>query len=283
MSKPGMHIRKATRDELDSIIDWAAREGWNPGLNDADCYFQADPDGFLLGTVGGRPIASISAVRYGDDYGFIGFYIVEPEWRGKGFGLQIWNAAIEQLAGRTVALDGVVDQQSNYAKSGFEYAFRNVRYEGRGDGHANCNQSIIAVKDLPYEHVLAYTSQFFPAARREFDHAWLFQPSAWAVCQLAGDAIVGCGVLRKCRNGFKIGPLLADTEGAAESIYSALKGHVPAGIPFFLDTPEVNEAAITLASRHGMKLSFETARMYLGKAPVLPIERTYGITSFEVG
>ena len=42
-------IRNITKDEVDSIaIEWAAKEGWNPGIYDADCFYSADPKGFLL-------------------------------------------------------------------------------------------------------------------------------------------------------------------------------------------------------------------------------------------
>jgi hypothetical protein len=30
---------------LDQAMEWAAAEGWNPGLNDADCFHIADPTG----------------------------------------------------------------------------------------------------------------------------------------------------------------------------------------------------------------------------------------------
>ena len=42
-------IRTMTQDEVELAIDWAAREGWNPGLHDAACYYAADPNGFLVG------------------------------------------------------------------------------------------------------------------------------------------------------------------------------------------------------------------------------------------
>jgi len=51
----------------------------------------------------------------------------------------------------------------------------------------------------------------------------------------------------------------------------------------YLDTPEVNQAAAALAERYNMKVAFETARMYTGKNPVLPIDRLFGVTSFEIG
>lgn len=82
-------IRTMTRQEVDIAIDWAAAEGWNPGLSDADCFYAADPNGFLLGSVQGEPVATIAAITYGDVFGFIGFYMVKPEYRGKGYGMRI--------------------------------------------------------------------------------------------------------------------------------------------------------------------------------------------------
>ena len=55
-------ISVMTEDEVRLAVDWAAREGWNPGLADADAFRSADPDGFLIGRVDGAPVAVISAV-----------------------------------------------------------------------------------------------------------------------------------------------------------------------------------------------------------------------------
>jgi len=52
-------IRVMTRKEVDTAVEWAASEGWNPGLHDADCYTQADSEGFLVGVLNDQPIASI--------------------------------------------------------------------------------------------------------------------------------------------------------------------------------------------------------------------------------
>ena len=125
-----LEIGTASAAELVKLGDWAAEEGWNPGQSDTLAFVAADPSGFLVGRLDGEPIASISAVRYGTEYGFIGFYIVRPEFRGKGYGIQLWRAGMERLAGCNVALDGVVDQQEKYRRSGFRHAYNHVRYEG---------------------------------------------------------------------------------------------------------------------------------------------------------
>ena len=69
-------IRAMSRAELDLAIGWARDEGWNPGLHDATPFHAADPEGFLVGVLDGRPISSISVVRYGQTFGFLGLYIV---------------------------------------------------------------------------------------------------------------------------------------------------------------------------------------------------------------
>ncbi len=85
MTSDSYQIRTMTRGELEVAIAWAAAEGWNPGLQDADCFYGTDPTGFLMGFLNNEPIASISAVKYGESFGFIGFYIVKPGFRGQGY------------------------------------------------------------------------------------------------------------------------------------------------------------------------------------------------------
>ncbi len=78
-----------TREQLDMAIGWAADEGWNPELHDAESFWVTDPAGFFMGFLNDEPVSSISAVRYGKGFGFIGFFMVKPELRGKGFGFEI--------------------------------------------------------------------------------------------------------------------------------------------------------------------------------------------------
>ena len=58
MEKDGYVIRAMTREEIDTAVDWAAAEGWNPGLHDADCFHAADPGGFFVGMLDDEPIAT---------------------------------------------------------------------------------------------------------------------------------------------------------------------------------------------------------------------------------
>ena len=92
-------IRTMRPDEIALAVDWAAAEGWNPGLADDACFASVDPEGFFIAELDGAPAATVSCVNYDARFAFLGFYIVRADLRGKGYGLRIWNAAIAH-AGR---------------------------------------------------------------------------------------------------------------------------------------------------------------------------------------
>jgi ribosomal protein S18 acetylase RimI-like enzyme len=273
-------LRNMRQDELALALEWAAAEGWNPGLHDAHCFYAADPEGFFLGEHNGVPIGCVSAVRYGPGFGFLGLYIVKAEHRGQGFGLELWRAALNHLGDRVIGLDGVVAQQDNYRKSGFRLAFRNIRQEGRGGGAAPSGLTDLAA--IPIGDILRYDATAFPAPRAEFLKSWIGQPQAISVGVLEGRRLKGYGVLRACREGFKIGPLFADDEQKADRLLAGLMASAP-GAPVFLDTPEATPAAVALAARHAMTPIFETARMVKNGSPEMRLERCFGVTTFELG
>ena len=280
-----LRIRAMTRADLDMAIEWAAAEGWNPGLHDADTFLAADPGGFLLGLLESEPVATISAVRYGGHFGFIGFYIVRPEFRGQGHGIALWRDAMKRLAGRTIGLDGVVAQQDSYRKSGFELAWNNVRHEGVARSCERPDTRVVPVDPVGQAtpELLEYDSAFFPDDRRRFVQHWITQSGSTALAARRGGVLAGYGVIRPCRIGFKIGPLFADDADVADRLLRALISRLRPGEPIQLDTPATNPLALELARSHGMRPVFETARMYAGVAPDLPIRRLFGITTFELG
>ncbi|MBP0465482.1 GNAT family N-acetyltransferase [Roseomonas sp. PWR1] len=272
------------REEIPLALDWAAAEGWNPGLADADCFSAADPEGFLLAELDGVPVGCISAVRTGRDFGFIGFYIVRPAHRGAGHSIALWRAAMARLAGRTIGLDGVVAQQANYRRSGFVLAHRNVRYGAPAPRPPMVSDGpeVVAAADLPFAALAALDRHVFPVARDAFLRTWLAAPGHVALAARGPGGPAGYGVLRPCREGSKIGPLVATDPRAARALFAALLAAAPAG-PVFLDMPEPNADAVAMAVAAGMSPAFETARMYAGPDPALPLPAIYGITSFELG
>lgn len=276
-----LEIAPAGPDGLASMLEWAAREGWNPGLDDAEPFHATDPDGFLLARLDGEPVGCISVVRYPGDFGFLGFYIVVPGHRGHGHGLALWRAGLAHLDGCNVGLDGVVTQQANYRRSGFQLAHRNIRYGGTVAARPLDDPRVVPLERVPFAEVLAYDRSCFGFERRAFLERWIARPRVAAGFVERGR-LLGYGVIRACRQGFKIGPLFADRADAAEALFLALAAEAR-GSQLFLDPPEPNGEAVALARRHGLTPVFETARMYTRGDPGLPLSRIWGITTFELG
>lgn len=283
MKSSNYQIKTMSLEELKLAASWAAQEGWNPGLKDAECYYQADPNGFLMGFLNGEPIASISVVNYQNIFGFLGFYIVKPEYRGQGYGYALWQAGMEYLKGMNVGLDGVVAQQENYQKSGFKLAYRNIRYEGIAAKNLVTSSHIVLLEDVPFAELEDYESAFFPCKRTGFLKSWISEPQHTALAFVDKGLLKGYMVVRPCQLGFKLGPLFADSKHIAQSLFDAACNAIGEGSKIYLDVPEVNPLAMELASQNNMQACFETARMYTGSIPDLDTSRIYGVTSFEIG
>ncbi|GAA1192315.1 GNAT family N-acetyltransferase [Streptomyces hebeiensis] len=278
-------IVTANAHHIRQLTTWADEEGWNPGLTDGHAFFPTDPSGFLFGRLDGEAVASVSAVRYGSGFGFIGFYITRPEVRGQGYGIQVWRAATARLAGRNVGLDGVVDQQENYRKSGFRRAWNNIRYEGvpSPDGHDGADGVALAdARTVSFDQLAAYDRRFFPERRDAFLASWIALPDRTGLVAVRDGALHGFAAVRPCSGASRIGPLYASGPGVAAALVRGLAATVP-GALVAIDVPDVNRPAVRLAERLGLTPSFEAARMYTGETPDVDLSGLYGITSLELG
>lgn len=283
-------IRIMTRAEVDELVGWAAREGWNPGLHDADAFWATDPEAFIAAELDGEMIGGGAITSYNGAFGFMGFFIVRPKFRGRGFGDRLWHARRDRLLARlkpgaAIGMDGVFAMQPYYAKGGFVFSHRDMRF--RADIPADqpappADAGIVPLAEVPFDQLAAYDRSCFPAPRPFFLKEWISQPDALALGYVQGGALAGYGVVRRCLEGCKIGPLFADDAAVAEALYAHLAAFA-AGGPLFLDAPENNPDAMALVARHGMAEVFGCARMYLGTPPALAPARIFGVTTFELG
>ena len=289
-------LRLMNKAEVDELVSWAADEGWNPGLHDADLFWEADPEAFIAAELGDELIGGGAITSYEGEFGFMGLFVVRPEFRGRGLGSNLWHARVTLLRGRlrsaaSIGMDGVFKMQDWYAKGGFTFSHRSIRYEGVGTagesvaGESVAGESVaglVPVANVPFNQLAAYDRRCFPASRERFLRAWVAQPDALALAAVKGGALLGYGVIRRCGRGAKIGPLFADDVATAEALFEALAAFVP-GEPVFIDVPEVNAWAMSMVARREMREVFACARMYLGPTPSLEESRIYGITTFELG
>jgi ribosomal protein S18 acetylase RimI-like enzyme len=284
-NQPEYLIRRMSANEITDIaITWAVQQGWNPGLHDGEAFAKADSNAFWVGLLDGQPIACISLANYQHSIGFIGFYLVHPDYRHQGYGLQLWKHAIAAQEVKLLAGDGVMEQLENYQRSGFEFAWMNARYSTTHlDMPFNKSPFITKYDAATFEEVLTYDTKHFGIERAAYLSAWLEMPDSHSLVYRIDGQVMGMGTIRKCLNGWKIGPLFADSFDVALMLFTELSVQAATGDELFLDIPEANPHALELVRRMGMKSVFKTARLYKGGIPDLPLENIYGITSFEFG
>ncbi|MFT5370547.1 MAG: hypothetical protein ACI9H8_000857 [Lysobacterales bacterium] len=279
-------IRQMQRNELDELVEWAAIEGWNPGLSDADLFWEFDPQAFIAAEIAGQLVGGGSIVSYDGQFGFMGFFIIRADHRSKGLGNCLWHERLKRLQQRlktqsSIGMDGVFEMQSYYNRGGFRFAGRDLRFEGLGRT-APMPQEVVLLDEVPFAEIDAYDRMHFPATRTKFLQHWVRQCGSHARAVNRNGKLCGFGVMRPCRLGYKIGPLFANDAKAANDLYLSLVREVP-GEPVFLDVPESNPDGLELAGRHAMKEVFGCAKMYYGEVPALPVREIFGVTTFEFG
>ena len=278
-----VQIRRMREDELPVSVEWAVAEGWNPGLADAECFWLEDPEGFFCADIGGKMVGSVSVLNYDDRFAFAGLYIVQPDFRGKGIGMELYRHAMRHAGSRIVGGDGVVAMVPKYEKHGGLFLhYNNARYEGTGGG--KMPEGLTPIRDVKFADLLAYDTAHFPAKRESFLRFWISHRDHTGYAKLGRDGkIEGYGVRRTCHTGYKIGPLFAKDRKTAELILDGLIAGIPAE-PFYLDIPRPNAAAVALVEDRKMVPVFFTARLYSTRNPVpLPLDEIFGVTTFELG
>lgn len=271
--------RTATASEVALMLDWAAEEGWNPGLEDAEIFYATDPEGFFVAEVDGRPVAAISVVNHSDDFSFLGLYLCRPEFRGKGIGFALWAHALSHAGERTIGLDGVPAQEANYAKSGFILTGRTRRLRG------TLPASDLIMPDATV-HDLKVIAQLDREAtgieRPNFLKEWTRNsPTRRTVLLVDKTDITGFATARLCRDGCKIGPIVAPTAedafGLAVQAASSLNQ-----TDVMIDIPDSRPELDRLLRKRNFTEAFATARMYRGRAPCVG-NSLQAIATMELG
>ncbi len=180
-------VRGMSKAEEHLLVEWAAAEGWNPGLHDADSFWNLDPEGFLGIELDGMFVGGGAVIRHNQSFGFMGLFIVDPKYRGRQLGTKLWMARRDHLLSRlgsdaTIGLDGVDAMVPFYARGGFREFTRHRRFELLpADDSAEPEHGIVDLNDVEFSDVLALDRKCFPGDRQQFLSSWLNQPGGVAL------------------------------------------------------------------------------------------------------
>lgn len=284
--------------EVPQLAEWAAAEQWNPGMSDIDIAWNVDPAAFVAVREGDDMIGAGTVFSYDGEFGFMGLFIVRPEHRGRGLGTALWYRRralmVKRLRnGAAIGMDGVFAMVPFYERGGFKLAYRDLRFDGVAPSQTNApdqqwrealraGERVVDIADVPFAAVAEFDDRHVAAPRHRLLRQWLTAPGVQAIAVVSDAALLAMAALRPCRSGYRFGPVHASEPRHAEVLIHALLARVP-GEAVQLDVPEPNVAALGIASGLAMTESFGCARMYFGVAPALPVDRIFGVTSFEFG
>lgn len=260
-------------------------------------------DSGFVGEVNGKPVGCVTLTKYGDTFGFIGCYIVSKEHRGKCYGKAIFDAALSSVKpSRLLALAALSHLEKMYQKTGFESVFYGTRFDLHLPTAVECLSDILldsllsikCLEEVDWKTLLAYDSQVFGFPRHAFLSKWLCaQGSHTRVAVSNEGSVVSYVVVRPTfikQDGFKIGPLFADSEPIAEMLLKTVFNSVffqqeeqQQPIPVVcIDT--FSEKGKQLALRLQGKIVFNLAYMTTkGVVPKACFDNWFGATAVEIG
>ncbi|MFM1798165.1 MAG: hypothetical protein RLZZ117_443 [Cyanobacteriota bacterium] len=291
-------IRPLSPADIPTVTTWARQEGFAPGSGDVAIYRQTDRQGVWVGWLGCVPVGCIAGVRYNASYGFIGLFLVVPDQRGQGYGIQLWRHALNHLADLPcIGLEAALDRAEDYAGWGFVPASPTTRWQRLGGAAASVvdplpaptsgsTWCLLAKDAIPDRAVQRFDAQREATPRPHFLRQWLHHPigTVQALVDRQGTCH-GFGRIRPCLlkrgEGWRIGPLVADYPAAARALLEGLLQDHPGLV--LIDAPGTNPHAPEVLESLGFAPLSRTVRMYRGRAPAMSSTEVYGLACLELG
>ncbi|MCL1849065.1 MAG: GNAT family N-acetyltransferase [Clostridiales bacterium] len=263
-------------------MEVAYKEGWNPGLYDGVSFYQVDPDGFFLAELDGGMSGGISAVTYGEGLAVVGNQFVLPPYRGRGIGKALWSHAMGLAGDRDVRINGLTEGKSFYEAYGFRSVSNVIRYKGSIFYESRRSENVCSAHDVDFRDLLAFDRAIFGVPRERFITTWLETPAMESLCLVVDGEIRGWGCMRRCRRGWRLGPVFALAYEYAEALLRRFAVKTIAE-DVYMDIPECNVQAIRLAFSMGMTPTSARLRMYRGDAFPEPMDLIYGVSTLDIG
>ncbi|XP_078347365.1 holothin acyltransferase-like [Oculina patagonica] len=288
-----------TVEEFESvIINAMAKEGWRPGLKDAECFLTCDPSGAFVGELNGKPVCTINLTRYDDSFIFSGCYMVNKEYRGKGYGIKMKNVAFAYAKqSRSIGIvSAALGSEQVYKRWGFcshfygaTFVFHLPTAMTHFPETSERSVKVKSIEEVNLEALFMYDTAVFGFERHAFLSKWLRVAGSHARVAVNNEgSIVGYTVARPLfvkEEGYKIGPLFADSEAVAEKLLRGVFEELfrqgdSRALVVSIDAP--TKKATELCERLQGKRAFELVYMVTNGLPDARFDKWFGYTSTQL-
>ena len=224
-------VRRLTTPEevRDIMFSRAAAESWYPGTHDHISYFAADNTGYFVGEMNGKPISCVSLVKHTKYIAYLGMFLVDREYQGKGYGKAAMNVAKATIDDRYNCMgDSTIETLDANLIRGFKVAWYQQCFNftvprNLSNGAIKVDGvNVVSPSKVLFPVILQYDTEVNDYPRPLFLEKWVFAPNCF--CSVATDSngdVVGYGVVRRTvgKVGWRIAPLYADNSDIARMLY----------------------------------------------------------------
>ncbi|MFC3800260.1 GNAT family N-acetyltransferase [Cohnella sp. GCM10012308] len=291
----GLRIRTLSGRDLSFAMKLKNIAGWNQTERDWQDYLFYDREGCFLAEYDGKEAGTLTTIRYGDRFGWIGMVLVHPEFRGRGIATQLLQSGIRHLRDqgvRCIKLDATAMGKKVYVPLGFEEEYDVRRYEldpsastrvPKGAAASAYRGEIRSFTEADLEEVAVCDAAIFGANREAVLERLRGREPQYAFVTQDERGMTGYMMARQGYEAVQIGPWAASDVQAAETLLASLLAGV-GDVKVFFDLPCPNVQGIHFIEKAGFRIQRTFCRMYLGfnANPGMP-ELVYGTSGAEKG
>jgi GNAT superfamily N-acetyltransferase len=282
-----MMFRKMESADIPSGLSLCRSAGWNQLSRDWEIFLIHDPQGnSVCVNENGNVVGTVTTIRYGNHFAWIGMVLVDPAHQRKGIGLGLLEESLQVLKNENcVKLDATPAGRQVYVKLGFEdeYGLSRMSASSFNTQQLISSPTATALTSENIESVSTLDMQVFGADRMTL-LSWMLDGAPELAFKVGeGDQLKGYCFGRHGYRFTHIGPVVATTAEVAKNLVSVALKQCE-NKPVILDVPHHDQSWRGWLESVGFSELRPFIRMYSGNNqwPGIP-ENQYAILGPEFG
>jgi ribosomal protein S18 acetylase RimI-like enzyme len=262
-----MMFRKMEWTDIPSGLSLCRSAGWNQRSRDWEIFLKLDPQGNRVCVNDeGNVIGTVTTIRYGNHFAWIGMVLVDPNHQRKGIGFGLLEESMQVLKNENcIKLDATPAGRQVYVKLGFEdeYELSRMSASSIHNQHLVSHPTAAALTSDDFERVRSLDLKVFGADRMMLLSQMLDGAPELAFQVTEDDHLKGYCFGRPGYRYTHIGPVVATSVEVAKDVVSAALKHV-GNKPVILDVPHHDESWLDWLKSLGFSVLRPFIRMYRG-------------------
>ena len=222
-------------DDIPEGLKLCRKAKWNQLESDWQIFLQHSPGACMVATFHDQIVGTVTTIRYGHSFSWIGMVLVDPDFRRQGIGQQLLQEALQLLqAEETVKLDATPAGREVYLKLNFvdEYPLTRMNRMLTEEIFHSAGARAIQKDDLP--RLVEFDSRIFGANRSSLLQ-WMWETApGFAFMIEEENEIKGYCMGRYGHDFIHIGPVIALNISIAQDLLIAALNKC-AGSPVIID------------------------------------------------